>query len=120
MKHRKNSLHKISLMVGLACILTTTLSHDASAKSQTSTFDKAMHNSKDLTGEIVVFSKPSQADVILGGALIGKTPLTIKKMPRDAKMDLVVKKEGFESWRTTVDFGNEHRKEYKDIALKME
>ena len=119
--HKKYFLfiRKIILISGLACSLSIPTTHKALAKSATYEFDKAYHNSQDLTGEIYITSNPSQADVVIGGALLGKTPLTIKKMPRDSNLSLLVKKEGFESWSTTVAFGNEHRKEYKNVFLKM-
>jgi hypothetical protein len=71
-----------------------------------------------LFGEIKVESNPPRADVIFDGKRIGaRTPVTIRKVPRDRSHSLRVEMKGYQPWQTSVDLTGQSSKRY-NITLR--
>ncbi len=66
-----------------------------------------------MFGEIKVETIPPRADVIFDGNRIGaRTPVTIRKVPRNRSHSLRVEMNGFRPWSTSVDMSREKNKRY--------
>jgi len=69
-------------------------------------------------GEIFVNSYPSRATVILDGdKLNARTPLTIRRVPRDKPHTIQLQKDGFQNWERTVNLEDKDRIKY-DVELE--
>ena len=72
----------------------------------------------DLYGEVAVSSIPPRAWVYFDGEKIGaRTPVTIRRVPRDRSHSIRVELEGFRPWETTMNLREKDSKRY-DIQLE--
>ncbi|MBI2501167.1 MAG: PEGA domain-containing protein, partial [Deltaproteobacteria bacterium] len=75
---------------------------------------------EDLFGELSLNSTPPQASIYIDGELIGvKTPVTIKKVPRDSKHSVKLVLEGYQPWESVVDLKEQPTKMY-NVTLEKE
>lgn len=69
-------------------------------------------------GEIFISSYPPRATVYLDGEKINaRTPLTIRKVPRDKTHTIRLQKDGFGDWEREVSLEDKDRKKY-DVELE--
>lgn len=72
----------------------------------------------DAFGEIFINSHPPRATVYLDGDKISaRTPLTIRKVPRDKPHTIRLQKEGFGDWEREISLDDKDRKKY-DVELE--
>ena len=66
-----------------------------------------------MFGEIKVESNPPRADVIFDGKRIGaRTPVTIRKVPRNRTHSLSVQMSGYQPWSASVDLRGQANKRF--------
>lgn len=128
MQAKTFSLNKdfLSFILSAACLLAFqpmtpsgwSPNSNFAATSLTHEYDQAMHNSKDRTGELTILSNPNRADVLMNGVKIDKTPLTLKRVPRDQPLKITIQKEGYETKTIPVVFGADKKKKL-EVVLKM-
>jgi hypothetical protein len=70
-----------------------------------------------MFGEIYVNSSPPRATVIFDGTITSKTPVTIRKVPRDQKHTIRIKLDGYRDWETTVSLSDKESKRF-DVQLE--
>ena len=71
-------------------------------------------------GEVRIKSSPPGAIVSFDGQRIGaRTPVTIRKVPRDEKHSVKIDLEGYQSWSKTFDLNTEAEKIYNVVLDKM-
>ena len=71
-------------------------------------------------GEVSVRSTPPRATVIFDGDAIGaRTPVTIRRVPRDKSHSLTIRLDGYREWSGNVDLSNQENKKY-DVLLEKE
>ncbi len=74
----------------------------------------------DPYGEISVRSTPPRATVIFDGESIGaRTPVTIRRVPRDRAHSLKVELDGYRSWSSSVSLKDSDSKKY-DVMLEKD
>ncbi len=68
-------------------------------------------------GELTLVSSPPRASIIFDGEKIGaRTPVTIRKVPRDKTHTVRVELDGYQPWSATVNMSDQETKKY-DITL---
>lgn len=70
-----------------------------------------------MFGEISVSSMPPRATVIFDGSITSKTPVTIRKVPRDQKHTIRIKLDGYRDWETSVSLSDKDTKKF-DVQLE--
>jgi serine/threonine protein kinase len=70
-------------------------------------------------GEVSIRSTPPRATVYFDGEQIARTPVTIRRVPRDKSHTLRIKLDGFRDWETTVSLRDSETKKY-DVLLEKE
>ena len=70
-----------------------------------------------MFGEISVSSMPPRATVIFDGSITSKTPVTIRKVPRDQKHTIKIRLDGYRDWETSVSLGDKATKKF-DVQLE--
>jgi serine/threonine protein kinase len=70
-----------------------------------------------MFGEISVNSMPPRATVIFDGDTVTKTPVTIRKVPRDKSHTIRIKLDGYRDWETTVSLSDKDSKKF-DVQLE--
>ncbi|HSA59528.1 MAG TPA: serine/threonine-protein kinase [bacterium] len=70
-----------------------------------------------MFGEIYVNSSPPRATVIFDGSITSKTPVTIRKVPRDQKHTIRIKLDGYREWETSVSLSDKDSKRF-DVQLE--
>jgi serine/threonine protein kinase len=69
-------------------------------------------------GEVSIRSMPPRAEVIFDGEAIGaRTPVTIRRVPRDRAHTLQLKLDGYRTWETSVNLSGDTTKKY-DVQLE--
>jgi hypothetical protein len=66
-----------------------------------------------MFGEIYVNSSPPRATVIFDGTITSKTPVTIRKVPRDQKHTIRIKLDGYRDWETSVSLSDKDSKRFE-------
>ncbi|MBI1910192.1 MAG: serine/threonine protein kinase [Deltaproteobacteria bacterium] len=73
-----------------------------------------------MYGEVSISSDPPRANVIFDGEQIGpKTPVTIKKVPRDRPHSVRLQLGGYRGWESTFDLKDDPGKKY-NVTLERE
>jgi len=70
-----------------------------------------------MFGEIYVNSNPPRATVVFDGSITSKTPVTIRKVPRDQKHTIRIKLDGYRDWETSVSLSDQESKKF-DVQLE--
>ena len=70
-----------------------------------------------MYGEIAVNSMPPRATVIFDGDTVTKTPVTIRKVPRDKTHTIRIKLDGYRDWETSVSLSDKDSKKF-DVQLE--
>jgi PEGA domain-containing protein len=69
-------------------------------------------------GEIFINSYPPRATVFLDGDKINaRTPVTIRRVPRDKPHTVQLQKDGYQSWERTITLDDKERKKF-DVELE--
>jgi hypothetical protein len=69
-------------------------------------------------GEIVLNSSPARAAVYFDGEKISaRTPVTIRRVPRDKSHTVKIEMDGYRTWQTTVNLDDTDTKRY-DVSLE--
>ncbi|HEX5037362.1 MAG TPA: serine/threonine-protein kinase [bacterium] len=66
-----------------------------------------------MFGEISISSVPPRATVIFDGGTVTKTPVTIRKVPRDQKHSIKIRLEGYRDWETSVSLSDKPNKKFE-------
>ncbi len=73
---------------------------------------------EDLYGEVSVSSMPGRGTVYFDGEPISaRTPVTIRRVPRDKSHHLLIQLDGYKPWETTVNLKDKDSKRY-DVQLE--
>ncbi len=73
-----------------------------------------------LYGEVSIASTPPRGTIVFDGEQIGaRTPVTIRRVPRDKPHTLKIQLDGFRSWETTVNLQDQEKKKY-DVVLEKD
>ena len=71
-----------------------------------------------LYGEISINSRPPRATVIFDGDQIGaRTPVTIRRVPRDKLHSVRIQLDGYRQWESTVNMSDNDEKKF-DVELE--
>ncbi len=71
-----------------------------------------------MYGEISINSMPARANVIFDGESIGaRTPVTIRRVPRDKTHSLRIRLDGYREWETSVNLSEQDSKKF-DVQLE--
>ncbi len=70
-----------------------------------------------MFGEIYVNSSPPRATVVFDGTITSKTPVTIRKVPRDQKHTIKIRLDGYRDWETSVSLSDKESKRF-DVQLE--
>jgi len=66
-----------------------------------------------MFGEISINSVPPRATVIFDGGTVTKTPVTIRKVPRDQKHSIKIRLDGYRDWETSVSLSDQANKKFE-------
>jgi hypothetical protein len=71
-------------------------------------------------GEITIHSYPARATVMLDGEKINaRTPVVIRRVPRDKPHTIQLQMEGFSQWERTITLDDKDKKKY-DVELERQ
>lgn len=74
----------------------------------------------DLYGELRIRSVPARADIFIDGEEIApKTPITIRKVPRDRPHTIKLQMKGYQDWESSFDMKDSDNKTF-DVTLQKE
>ncbi len=73
-----------------------------------------------MYGEVSINSNPPRASVYFDGERIGaRTPVTIRRVPRDKTHNIKVELDGFRPWQSSVNLQDQESKKY-DVILEQQ